>query len=53
MTEYATVWNNSALGTLDAAVSGNNVNLSFTATAATVAANAQVQVRITRISVAV
>ena len=53
MTEYATVWNSSALGTLDAAVSGNNVNLSFTATAATVAANAQVQVRITRISVAV
>lgn len=50
MTEYASVWNASILGTLDAAVSGDNVNLSFTATAATVAANAQVQVRITRIS---
>ena len=51
MTEYATVWNTSILGTLDAAVAGNDVNLTFTATAATVAANAQVQVRITRISI--
>jgi len=50
MTEYASVWNASILGTLDATISGNNVNLTFTATAATVAANAQVQVRITRIS---
>lgn len=50
MTEYAAVWNTSILGTLDAAVSGNNVNLTFTATAATVAANAEVQVRITRVS---
>jgi hypothetical protein len=52
MTEYAAVWNTSIIGTLDAAVSGNNVNLTFTPTAATVAANAQVQVRITRTSVA-
>ena len=50
MTEYASVWNTSILGVLDAAVAGSNVNLTFSATAATVAANAQVQVRITRIS---
>jgi hypothetical protein len=50
MTEYAAVWNTSILGVLDAAVVGGDVNLTFTATAATVAANAQVQVRITRIS---
>ena len=52
MTEYAAVWNSSILGTLDAVISGNNVNLTFTATAATVAANAIVDVRITRLSVA-
>jgi hypothetical protein len=50
LTEYAAVWNSSILGTLDATISGDNVNLTFTATAATVAANAQVQVRIARVS---
>jgi hypothetical protein len=50
MTEYAAIWNTSPLGLLDAGVSGNNVNLTFTPTSATVAANAEVQVRITRIS---
>jgi hypothetical protein len=50
MTEYAAVWNSSILGTLDAAVSGNNVNLTFMATAATVAANSIVDVKVTRIS---
>jgi hypothetical protein len=50
MTEYAAVWNTLALGLFDAGISGNDVNLTFTATAATVAANAEVQVRITRVS---
>lgn len=50
MTEYGTIWNSAALGELDASISGNNVNLTFTPTAATVAANAEVQVRITRLS---
>jgi hypothetical protein len=50
MTEYGAVWNDYILGTLDAGVSGNDVNLTFTATAVAVAANTQIQVRITRIS---
>jgi hypothetical protein len=53
MTEYGAVWNDYILGTFDANVSGNNVNLTFTPTADTVAANAEVQVRITRTSMVV
>lgn len=52
MTEYAALWNTSALGTLDAIISGDNVDLTFTPTAATIAADAEVQVKITRISLA-
>jgi hypothetical protein len=52
MTEYAAVWNTAIIGNLDAAVSGNDVNLTLTPTAAAVAANAEIQVRITRISIA-
>jgi hypothetical protein len=52
MTEYAAVWNTAIIGSLDAAVSGDDVNLTLTPTAATVAANAEIQVRITRISIA-
>jgi hypothetical protein len=53
MTEYAAVWNTSIIGTLDAAVSGNNVQLTLTPTAAAVAANAEIQVKITRITLVV
>jgi len=53
MTEYGAVWNDYILGIFDANVSGNNVNLTFTPTADTVAANAEVQVRITRTSMVV
>jgi hypothetical protein len=53
MTEYATIWNSSIIGTLDAAVSSNNVQLTLTPTAAAVAANAEIQVKITRITLAV
>lgn len=50
MTEYAAVWNSSIIGTLDAAVSGNNVQLTLTPTAVAVAANAEIQVKVTRIT---
>jgi hypothetical protein len=52
MTEYAAIWNTSILGTLDAAVSGGDVILTLTPTAAAVAANTEIQVRITRITLA-
>ena len=48
MTEYATIYNTSILGTLDAAVSSGDLILSLTPTAAAVAANTEIQVRITR-----
>lgn len=50
MTEYAAVYNSSILGVFDAAISEANLNLTFTSTATTVAANALVEVRITRIA---
>lgn len=50
MTEYAAVYNSSILGVFDAAISGADLNLTFTSTATTVAANALVEVRITRIA---
>lgn len=49
MTEYAAVFNSSIIGTFDAAVASANVNLTLTPTAATVAANTVIGVRITRI----
>ena len=49
MTEYAAVYNSSILGVFDAAISGVNLNLTFTPTAAAVAASAIIGVRITRI----
>ena len=52
MTEYAAIWNTSIIGVLDAAVSGGNVILTLTPTAAAVAANTEIQVRITRITLA-
>jgi hypothetical protein len=48
MTEYAAVSNNSIIGTMDAAISGNSVQLTLTPTAAAVAANAQIDVKINR-----
>ncbi len=53
MTEYAAVYNTSIIGTMDAAISGNNVQLTLTPTAAAVAANAQIDVKISRTTLAV
>lgn len=52
MTEYAAIWNDSIIGTLDAAVNTGNVILTLTPTAAAVAANTQIQVRIIRTTLA-
>lgn len=52
MTEYAAVYNNSIIGTMDAAISGNNVQLTITPTAAAVAANAQIDVKVSRTTLA-
>lgn len=52
MTEYAAVYNNSIIGTMDAVISGNNVQLTITPTAAAVAANAQIDVKVSRTTLA-
>lgn len=48
LTEYAALYNDTIIGTLDATISGNNVNLTLTPTAAAVAKNAIINVRILR-----
>ena len=50
LTEYGTVYTSDIIGTFDASISGGNVNVIFTKTAAAVAANAQAQVRTTRLA---
>ena len=50
LTEYGTVYTSDIIGTFDASISGGNVNIIFTKTAAAVAANAQAQVRTTRLA---
>jgi hypothetical protein len=52
MTEYAAVYNDTIIGTLDASITGGNVNLTLTPTAAAVAENAQIDVRIIRMTLA-
>ena len=52
MTEYAAVSNNAILGTMDAAISGNDVQLTFTPTAAAVLANAEIGIRVSRTTMA-
>jgi len=49
MTEYAAVFNSSIIGTFDAAIASTAANLTLTPTAAAVAANTVIGVRITRI----
>lgn len=48
MTEYAAVYNDAIIGTLDANIAGGNVNLTLTPTAAAVAENTIIGVRILR-----
>ena len=48
MTEYAAVYNDTIIGTLDANIAGGNVNLTLTPTAAAVAENTIIGVRILR-----
>lgn len=48
LTEYAAVYNDSIIGTIDANITGGNVNLTLTPTAAAVAENAVIEVRILR-----
>lgn len=50
LTEYGTVYTSDIIGTFDASISGGNVNIIFTKTAAAVAANAQAQIRTTRLA---
>ena len=50
LTEYGTVYTSDIIGTFDASISGGNVNIIFTKTAAAVAANALAQVRTTRLA---
>ena len=48
LTEYGAVYNDSIIGTIDANITGGNVNLTLTPTAAAVAENAVIEVRILR-----
>lgn len=48
MTEYAALYNDSIIGTLDASITGNNVNLTFTPTAAAIAETTAIGIRILR-----
>lgn len=52
MTEYASVYSSSAIGLLDAAVSGGNIILTLTPTSETVANNAEIEVRVLRMTLA-
>lgn len=52
MTEYAAVYNNAIIGTLDANITGGAVNLTLTPTAAAVATNTQIDVRVVRTTLA-
>lgn len=48
LTEYAAVYNDTIIGTLDASITGGNVNLTLTPTAAAIAKNTIIGVRILR-----
>jgi len=48
LTEYGAVYNDSIIGIIDANITGGNVNLTLTPTAAAVAENAVIEVRILR-----
>lgn len=50
LTEYGTVYTSDIIGSFDASISGNNVNIIFTKTEAAAAANAQAVIRSTRLA---
>lgn len=52
LTEYAAVYNDSIIGILDANIAGGNVNLTLTPTAAAIAENTVIEVRILRTTLA-
>lgn len=52
LTEYGAVYNESIIGVLDANIAGGNVNLTLTPTAAAVAENTVIEVRILRTALA-
>jgi len=52
MTEYAAVYNDTIIGNIDANIAGGNVNLTLTPTAAAIAKNTVIEIRILRITLA-